>query len=136
MNKNVTFEGKIRVEGSIQTVERVLARLAREKAVMIDHDLIPDPWDRGKPRPPELLAIITSKFVSKNIALIKKKAGKNARLSIGQRIRDWGIHGGRKYCHVHFDNYILPVDNFVYNQLFLNALNELNSLGVPNEIPR
>lgn len=134
MKKNVAFEGKIRIEGSIQTVEKVLAKLARENAVTFDRELFPDPPFPGI-RESELQAIMTSRFVSKQVSLIKRKASRSARLSIAHRLPDSGINGGRKYRHVHFDNYILPVDSNVYNQLFLGARIELNKLSRPNEIP-
>ncbi len=161
MREEVTFEGSIKIRGSLQTVERILAKLAKEKEITFDPGRIPfppgipvppfrseisapalapdiavTPWDRGIPAPVLLQAILNEKFVAEQFRAATRRTAKGKKAALPRRLPDAGIRGGRKYPHLHLNDRIMPLDSKVYNELLLAAQAELNKLAPPNQIGR
>lgn len=139
MSDAVKFEGMIRIRGTQAKVEKALAGLKKSGVEIADDFYHHHPWPRpfpwpGIPVPFELGAMMRDPaFLRKRITAYNRTVPPKSRVRF-KLLPDWGIHGGRKYAHIHLEDKFIPLDENAFGGIIIEGLKELRELRGGNQI--
>ena len=127
MGNTVMFEARVKILGPPEKVEKALSKLVEQDIVLepieADH-VFPNPVFPGPLIRENVAALIQTKsFADKQIKANRLKA-----------FPDNDIRGGRRYCHIHVANQVLPLSEAALGQLIIDAEHALGDLQPPNEV--
>ena len=142
MSENVTFEGMIRISGSIAKVEKILGTIRKGGAEIVDDSGYHHGWPRLKPiftNGGMTMSVELGAFMRDARFVRNRISAYNRTVPVKSRVRfrlwpDFGIYGGRKYPHLHFGDMFLPMNEEALGGVIIEGLKELQGLGVGNQI--